>query len=117
MLRGRRSFAFSMRCLIDTVQATTRPGSTLPPTQKAAWLGKTFEHGTWGGEIRREFEPQPSDIVAFKPWCSSGFANTDLDLQLKEHGIHKLIVIGLNANTCVESTIRFALSLATRSRW
>ncbi len=23
---------------------------------KAAWLRKTFENGTWGGEIRREFE-------------------------------------------------------------
>lgn len=29
MLRGRPGFAFSMRCIIDTVQATTRPGSTL----------------------------------------------------------------------------------------
>jgi hypothetical protein len=29
MLRGRPGFAFFMRCIIDTVQATTRPGSTL----------------------------------------------------------------------------------------
>jgi len=80
-------------------------------TQKAAWLGKTFENGTWGGEIRREFEPQPGDSVALEHWCSSGFANTDLDLQLKKHGIHKLIVIGLIAKTCVESTVRFAAEL------
>jgi|SRR5262245_32308712 len=83
----------------------------IAPTQKAAWLRKSFENGTWGGEIRREFEPQPGDIVALEHWCSSGFANTDLDLQLKKHGIHKLIVIGLRANTCVESTIRFAAEL------
>jgi ureidoacrylate peracid hydrolase len=83
----------------------------IAPTQKAAWLGKTFENGTWGGEIRREFEPQPGDIVALEHWCSSGFANTDLDFQLKTHGIHKLIVIGLRANTCVESTVRFAAEL------
>jgi ureidoacrylate peracid hydrolase len=83
----------------------------IAPTQKAAWLGKTFEYGTWGGEIRREFEPQPGDIVALEHWCSSGFANTDLDLQLKKHGIHKLIVIGLIAKTCVESTVRFAAEL------
>ncbi len=80
-------------------------------TQKAAWSHKTFENGTWGGEIRPEFEPQPGDIVALEHWCSSGFANTDLDLLLKTHGIHKLIVIGLRANTCVESTIRFAAEL------
>jgi nicotinamidase-related amidase len=72
---------------------------------------KSFEDGRWGGEIRSELEPQPSDIVALEHWCSSGFANTDLDLQLKKHGIHKLIVIGLIAHTCVESTVRFAAEL------
>src|SRR5262249_41632053 len=45
-------------------------------------------------------------IVALEHWCSSGFANTDLDLQLKKHGIHQLIVIGLIAHTCVEATVR-----------
>ena len=95
-----------------------RPGdyetwNCIAPIQKAAWLRKTFEHGTWGGEIRREFEPQPGegDIVALEHWCSSGFANTDLDLQLKKHGIHKLIVIGVIAHTCVEATVRFAAEL------
>jgi ureidoacrylate peracid hydrolase len=83
----------------------------IAPVQKAAWLRKTFEYGTWGGELRREFEPQPGDVVALEHWCSSGFANTDLDLQLKKHGIHKLIVMGLIAHTCVESTVRFAAEL------
>jgi ureidoacrylate peracid hydrolase len=81
------------------------------PIQKAAWSRKIFENGTWGGEIRREFAPQPGDIVVQEHWCSSGFANTDLDLQLKTHGIHKLIVIGLIAHTCVEATVRFAAEL------
>jgi len=83
----------------------------IAPIQKAAWVHKTFENGTWGGEIRREFEPQPGDIVAQEHWCSSGFANTDLDVQLKKHGIHKLIVIGLIAHTCVEATVRYAAEL------
>ena len=80
----------------------------LEPIQRAAWMRKTFEYGTWGGELRSEFEPQPGDVVAQEHWCSSGFANTDLDLQLKKHGIHKLIVVGLIAHTCVEATVRFA---------
>ncbi len=80
----------------------------IAPIQKAAWLRKTFENGTWGGEIRSEFEPQPGDVVAQEHWGSSGFANTDLDLQLKKHGIHKLIIMGLIAHTCVESTVRYA---------
>lgn len=83
----------------------------IAPIQKAAWSRKTFEYGTWGGEIRREFEPQAGDVVAAEHWCSSGFANTDLDLQLKKHGIHKLIVVGLIAHTCVEATVRYAAEL------
>jgi ureidoacrylate peracid hydrolase len=83
----------------------------IAPVQKAAWVRKTFEHGTWGGEIRSEFEPRPGDVVALEHWGSSGFANTDLDLQLKRHGIERLIVIGLIAHTCVEATVRFAAEL------
>jgi ureidoacrylate peracid hydrolase len=81
------------------------------PVQKAAWTRKTFELGTWGGEIRTEFAPRAGDIVASEHWCSSGFANTDLDLLLKRHGIEQLIVIGLIAHTCVEATVRFAAEL------
>ena len=83
----------------------------IAPIQKAAWSRKSFEYGTWGGEIRAGFEPQPGDVVAAEHWCSSGFANTDLDLQLKKHGIHKLIVMGLIAHTCVEATVRYAAEL------
>jgi len=81
------------------------------PIQKAARSRKTFEYGTWGGEFRAEFAPQSGDIVAQEHWCSSGFANTDLDMQLKRHGIQRLIVAGLVAHTCVESTVRFAVEL------
>src|SRR3974390_3309128 len=34
------------------------------PIQRAAWRNKSFEYGTWGGEIRVEFAPQPGEIVA-----------------------------------------------------
>jgi len=81
------------------------------PIQQAAWNRKTFEFGTWGAEIPSELKPGPGDIVAAEHWCSSGFANTDLDLQLKKHGIHKLIVVGLIAHTCVEATVRYAAEL------
>jgi nicotinamidase-related amidase len=83
----------------------------IAPIQKAAWQHKSFEYGTWGGEFRAEFVPEPGEIVATEHWCSSGFANTDLDLQLKRHGIHQLIVIGLIAHTCIEATVRYAAEL------
>jgi nicotinamidase-related amidase len=83
----------------------------IAPIQKAALTSKAFEYGTWGGEIRPEFEPQPGDVVASEHWCSSGFANTDLDLLLKRYGVHRIIVVGLIAHTCVEATVRFAAEL------
>jgi len=83
----------------------------IAPIQKAAWTRKTFEYGTWGGEFRAEFAPKPGEIVVQEHWCSSGFADTDLDLQLKKHGIRRLIVIGLIAHTCIEATVRFAAEL------
>ena len=83
----------------------------IAPIQKAAWQRKVFEYGTWGGEFRSEFAPRADEIVVQEHWCSSAFANTDLDLQLKKHGIHQLIVIGLIAHTCVEATVRFAAEL------
>ncbi|MGA8389584.1 MAG: isochorismatase family cysteine hydrolase [Pseudolabrys sp.] len=81
------------------------------PIQRAAWKNKSFEYGTWGGEFRAEFVPNSGEVVASEHWCSSGFANTDLDLQLKKHGIHQLIVIGLIAHTCIEATVRYAAEL------
>src|SRR6516164_2109543 len=83
----------------------------IAPVQKETWQHRSFEFGTWGGEFRTEFVPQPGEIVAQEHWCSSGFANTDLDLQLKKHGIHQLIIIGLIAHTCIEATVRFAAEL------
>jgi nicotinamidase-related amidase len=83
----------------------------IAPIQRANRRDKSFEDGTWRGEIRTEFRPFPEDVVAQEHWCSSGFANTDLDQQLKVYGIHRLIIIGLIANTCLEATARFAAEL------
>ncbi|MEY9882909.1 isochorismatase family cysteine hydrolase [Bradyrhizobium sp. USDA 329] len=83
----------------------------IAPIQRRAWKNRSFEFGTWGGEFRAEFVPAPGEIVASEHWCSSGFANTDLDLQLKRHGVQRLIVIGLIAHTCIEATVRFAAEL------
>ena len=83
----------------------------IAPIQKMAWKRKSFEFGTWGGEFRAEFVPAAGETVAQEHWCSSGFANTDLDSHLKRQGIHRLIVIGLVAHTCIEATVRFAAEL------
>ena len=81
------------------------------PYQVASGKRQIFAKGTWGGEWHPDFAPQPGDIIVKEHWGSSGFANTDLDFQLKQQGIVKVIVIGLLANTCIECTSRFATEL------
>jgi nicotinamidase-related amidase len=79
--------------------------------QKAGLPTKAFEVGTWGGEFNTEFGPRDGDIVIKEHWAQSGFANTDLDLQLKQHGIQKIILVGVIANSCIESTGRYGMEL------
>jgi nicotinamidase-related amidase len=81
------------------------------PTQLAVQKRQTFARGTWGGEWHPDFVPQAGDIVVKEHWAQSGFANTDLDFQLKQHGVSHVIAVGLLANTCIESTARFAMEL------
>jgi nicotinamidase-related amidase len=79
------------------------------PSQRLMLLLQPFAKGSWGGEWHPDFVPQPGDIIIKEHWAQSGFANTDLDFQLKQHGVSHVIVVGLLANTCIESTGRFAM--------
>ncbi|MEU0851282.1 isochorismatase family cysteine hydrolase [Streptomyces flaveolus] len=81
------------------------------PTQLGIMERHTFARGTWGGEFHPDFQPQPGEIVVAEHWAQSGFANTDLDFQLKQHDITHVVLVGLLANTCIESTGRFAMEL------
>src|SRR5262245_18208139 len=80
-------------------------------TQIASGKRQTFAKGSWGCEWHRDFVPIPGDIIIKGHWAQSGFANTELDQQLKQYGIEKVLIIGLVANTCIESTGRFAMEL------
>ncbi len=70
-----------------------------------------FTKGEWGSEWHRDFVPQDGDLIALEHWAQSGFANTDLDYLLKQREITHVICVGLLANTCVESTARYAMEL------
>lgn len=80
-------------------------------SQKGSARVQLFGAGTWGGEWNPEFGPKPGDVIIKEHWAQSGFANTDLDQQLKQRGIRRVIVVGFLANTCIESTGRFAMEL------
>src|SRR5262245_5623926 len=111
MRHGRRSSESSMRCITAIVRATMRLGSTWRPYRERGGGTRASKTARGGGEFRGEFVPALGDVVAQEHWCSSGFANTDLDLHLKKHGVHQLIVIGLIAHTCIEATVRYAAEL------
>jgi nicotinamidase-related amidase len=81
------------------------------PTQLGIMERHSFARGTWGGEFHPDFQPRPGEVVVAEHWAQSGFANTDLDFQLKQHGVTHVVLIGLLANTCIESTGRFAMEL------
>ena len=63
---GRRMRRFNLAVILAALIALM----VIAPVQKAAWVHKSFEYGTWGGEIRPGFEPKPGDIVATEHWCS-----------------------------------------------
>ncbi|OQP38639.1 isochorismatase [Niastella yeongjuensis] len=72
---------------------------------------QVFAKDSWGGQFHESFQPQPDDIIIKEHWSSSGFANTDLDEQLKQLDIDRIILIGMIANTCIEATGRFGMEL------
>lgn len=81
------------------------------PTQRAIMQRHSFAKGEWGGDWYPDLAPRPGDIVVQEHWAQSGFANTDLDQQLRQRGISHVILIGLLANTCIESTARYAMEI------
>jgi ureidoacrylate peracid hydrolase len=69
--------------------------------------GRILTHGSWDHEFVPGIAPLPNEIVVPKARYS-GFCGTDLDRILRARNIRHLIVTGLTANVCVESTIREA---------
>ncbi|MEU9156357.1 isochorismatase family cysteine hydrolase [Streptomyces sp. NPDC048417] len=83
----------------------------LSPTQRRVAAQQTFAEGSWGAEWHPDFQPREDEIVVRQHWASSGFANTDLDFLLKQHHIRKIVLIGMRANTCVDTTARYGQEL------
>jgi nicotinamidase-related amidase len=83
----------------------------LSPTQQRVVKGQTFAKGSWGAEWHPDLQPREDEMIVHQHWSSSGFANTDLDMMLKQHHIQKVVIIGMKSNTCVDTTARFGQEL------
>ncbi|QVG65565.1 cysteine hydrolase [Curtobacterium flaccumfaciens pv. flaccumfaciens] len=81
------------------------------PSQLERMETHTFEDGTWGGQFRDDLLPELGDVIIAEHWAQNGFVNTDLALQLQQHGVTHTILAGMVANTCIESTGRYAMEL------
>lgn len=70
-----------------------------------------FEKDSWGAEFHPDLIMQEGDLIAQNHWTASGFANTDLDFLLRQHDIDQIVLAGMRANTCIDSTARFGVEL------
>jgi nicotinamidase-related amidase len=68
-----------------------------------------FEKGSWGGEFHPELLPKEGDHIAQNHWTASGFAT--LDFLLKQHNIDHVVIVGMQANTCIDTIARYAVEL------
>merc|ERR1712187_201795 len=67
-----------------------------------------FTSGTWNAEICVAMRPHQQDVVIVGKTGLDAFPGTDLEAQLKAHGIETIVLAGFLTNCCVESTMRTA---------
>ena len=69
---------------------------------------KMFTRGEWGADFHPDLPPG-NDIVVCAPHKGlSGFHTSDVDIQLRKHGVDTIYLAGMSANLCVESHLRDA---------
>jgi hypothetical protein len=87
------------------------------PSQIHSNEAQSFAAGTSGGEFHPEFGPREGDVIVLEHWAQSGFVNTDLDSQLKQRGIQKIILVGMLANTCIFQHNDYVASWYSYNLW
>lgn len=79
--------------------------------QKLGLDFQVFWAGSKGADFHPLTKPTKKDLVASPHRGANSFINSDLDAILRQNGIRRLVLAGMTANTCVESTGRYALEL------
>ncbi|MBW3628117.1 MAG: cysteine hydrolase [Gemmatimonadetes bacterium] len=68
---------------------------------------KMFLAGSWGADFHPDLQPAPSDVVLL-PHKGTDVFQTDLPEHLERLGVTHLVIAGMTANLCCESTGRHA---------
>jgi nicotinamidase-related amidase len=70
-------------------------------------MGRILVRGEYGHDIVDDLKPLPGEPVVDKPGKGSFYA-TDLEAMLRFRGIRSLVVTGVTAEVCVQTTVREA---------
>jgi len=68
---------------------------------------KMFLAGSWGADFHPDVQPAPGDVI-LQPHKGTDVFETDLPEHLERLGTTSLVIAGMTANLCVESTGRHA---------
>lgn len=69
-----------------------------------------FLPDTEGAEIHEAVQPLENESIIIKHFANS-FLQTELESQLKDKGITKLVVVGMMTHMCIDATVRAAVDL------
>ncbi len=72
--------------------------------------GSPWEPGTPDHQIHPDIAPEPKELVVHKP-TPDAFYRTNLKEELDRRGIKKLVMLGIQSDWCVDTTVRRAYSL------
>ncbi len=97
-----------MAQLLAAWRATGRP--RIHVRHDALDADSPFAPGKPGNAIKAIVVPWPDEPIVVKH-VNSAFIGTNLEWQLRDAGIQTVVIIGLVANYCVESTARMAGNL------
>lgn len=67
---------------------------------------RLFEAGSWGADFHPELSPVAGEITIAPHKNIDVLANTDLEVQLRQHGVEYIAIAGMVGTMCVESTAR-----------
>ena len=96
---------YSRMCLRDSEYAGWKHPSAI---LRAIFDARALENGGPGVEIVPELTPGPTSVLLAPRRGFSAFWQSDIDVQLRQHGVERIILAGMAANLCVESHLRDA---------